>query len=262
MHTKNLSPRQREMVEREGRILESARSLLLNEGYYATTMDRIAEASGCPKGTMYQCFACKEDIILALALQAHRKRMSFVRRGVSFSGRPRERMVAAGEGTGLFAQLNPEESRILHLATGPIREKGSPQRLQAIQTTEREVVGLLRDVLVQAVAQGDLDFGENATIEEITYALCALIDGAYTLAESGLPQYALGLQNPKQEMWWMFNRLADAYGWRPRFSEQDWEETLAEIRRTVFPEEAQRLYGPGAWYGDAGCTHPGTRRHF
>lgn len=52
MHQSNLSPRQREMMEREDRILDSARSLLLNEGYYATTMDRIAEASGYPKGTM------------------------------------------------------------------------------------------------------------------------------------------------------------------------------------------------------------------
>ena len=38
--------------------------------------------------------------------------------------------------------------------------------------------------------------------------------------------------------------------------EQDWEETLAQIRRSIFPEEAQRLYGEGCWYGDAGSFHP------
>jgi hypothetical protein len=43
--------------------------------------------------------------------------------------------------------------------------------------------------------------------------------------------------------------MADAFGWTPRSDEIDWDEALADIRRTVFPDEAQRAYGPGAWYG-------------
>jgi len=83
-----------------------------------------------------------------------------------------------------------------------------------------------------------------------------LAEGGYALMENGIPENALGLANPFHELWHGFNTLADAYGWRPLFSEFDWEETLAQIRRTVFPEEAQRIYGEGCWYGDFGRLHP------
>ncbi len=58
------------------------------------------------------------------------------------------------------------------------------------------------------------------------------------------------------ELWCFYNMLADAYRWRPLFTEQDWEETMAPICRNVFPEETQQRYGKECWYGDAGTSPP------
>ena len=76
------------------------------------------------------------------------------------------------------------------------------------------------------------------------------MDGSYTLIESGVTRNSLGLSNPITGMYHVFNVLADGYGWQPLFHEHDYEETLANVRKTVFPEEAQALYGAGNWYGD------------
>jgi AcrR family transcriptional regulator len=247
-----LSPKQQEIRDREIRIMGVARGILLSRGYYGLTMDRVAEESQCPKGTMYQRFGCKEDIVLALATQCLEGRLSMMRRGAAFSGRSRERVLAVGEAVSLYSRLNAADSRILHTAMGPIREKGSPERVAAIVAVENEAIETILGPLRDGVAQGDLVLEGESTLEEMAFAFWSLVDGSYTLIESGVPQRTLGLIHPFYTIYRVFNILADGYNWRPLFAEQDWEETLAEVRRAAFPEEAQELYGEGQWYGDAG----------
>ena len=103
-----------------------------------------------------------------------------------------------------------------------------------------------------AVLEKDLTLTEGTTIEEMTFVIWGLVDGCFTLIEAGVPRAVLGLEDPYSRMFRGFNVMADGYGWRPLFVEWDWEETLANVRRNVFPEEAQQLHGEGQWYGDRG----------
>ncbi|MCC6143843.1 MAG: TetR/AcrR family transcriptional regulator, partial [Candidatus Hydrogenedentes bacterium] len=131
-YSAQLSPMQQKRIDQDDLILDHARKLLLESGYFGLTMARVADAADIPKGTLYQRFACKEDIILALAERCLRERLDFIRRGASYPGRPRERFAAIGEAVGLYARLRTDHSRIIHNAGGPLREKASPERLQAI----------------------------------------------------------------------------------------------------------------------------------
>jgi AcrR family transcriptional regulator len=245
-----LSPKQREIRERDEAILRCARELLLERGYFGITMDLIAEASECPKGTMYQRFGCKEDIVLALALGCLQERAEMMRRASAFEGRSRERVIAMGEAVTLYARLHPQDSQILHAATGPVREKATPHRLSALTQMENQSIDFLRSILRDAVLEGDLTLSGGATIEELAFVIWGLVEGCFTLIEAGVPQAVLGLGDPFSRMFRGFNVMADGYGWRPLFAEWDWEETLANVRRSVFPEETQQLHGAGQWYGD------------
>lgn len=245
-----LSPRQKEIRQREVNILGAARGILVDRGYYGLTMDRIAEAAECPKGTMYQRFGCKEDVILALASQCLEERLALITRAAAFKGRARERMAAIGEAVALYERLNPANSQILHLAMGPIREKGSPERVMAVVFMETKTVDAARGVIRAAAREGDLSIQEPCDVERLAFGLWALVEGSYVLIESGAAHSAVQLDNPFYAAWRMYNLMADGCGWRPLFKEWDWEETLASVRRTIFPEESQRLYGEGAWYGD------------
>ncbi len=257
-----ISPMMRRIQSRRKRILTVARELLLQHGYYGMTMDAVASATGYPKGTIYLQFGCKEDVILALAAECLDRRLAMIRRAITYPGKTRARAVAVGEAVSLFARLRPDDSRIIHIATGPIREKGEASRLDAVRRRESETVAVLHGLLTEAMRDGELVFKGDATVEEMAFGLCALIEGGYTLIEGGFPEHTLGIEAPILEMWWIFNRLADAYGWRPYFREWDWEETLADVRRNLFPVEAQLVYGEGCWYGDMGPKHPGARRRF
>ena len=56
-------------------ILDAARELLVEKGYRGTSMDEIAARVGIAKGTLYQHFLRKEDLVLAL-LEEHMERFA------------------------------------------------------------------------------------------------------------------------------------------------------------------------------------------
>ncbi len=244
-----VSPRQQELNERDAAILQSAHEIFSNNGYHGLTMDRVASACTLPKGSLYLRFSSKEDILVALAERASRKRIALMRRAAGFAGRARERMLGVGEAVSLFARLNPGDSRILHTAMGPLKEKSSPERLQALVYAERDTLEVVRHITEDALASGDLVLCDGATIEEILLGAWGLVDGVQALIEGGSLQAALAVQDPLHAVWRFFNVAADGYGWRPLFSEWDYEETLERLRREIFPVEVQELYGKGAWHG-------------
>lgn len=56
-------------------ILEVAQELLVEKGYHGASMDEIAARVGIAKGTLYQHFAHKEDLVLVL-LERHVERFA------------------------------------------------------------------------------------------------------------------------------------------------------------------------------------------
>ena len=63
--TVHRSLKEKQRQEREELILRATEELLLEKGYYDTSMDDIAARVGIAKGTLYLHFAKKEDLILA-----------------------------------------------------------------------------------------------------------------------------------------------------------------------------------------------------
>ena len=98
-----LTPKQLEIKEREDRILEISRRLILAEGYHGLNMDRIADEIGASKGTVYNHFGCKEEIIISLAVQTMEKRVALFQRAAQFKGPSRHRMFAIGRTVGWVA---------------------------------------------------------------------------------------------------------------------------------------------------------------
>ncbi len=64
------SLRDRQRAERELLILAEAERLLREEGYEGLVMERLADGVGVSKGTLYQHFAKKEDLVGAILLRS------------------------------------------------------------------------------------------------------------------------------------------------------------------------------------------------
>ncbi len=63
----SLKEKQRE--ERRTLILQMAEEVLMEKGYYETSIDEIATRVGIAKGTVYLHFSSKEDLVVAILLR-------------------------------------------------------------------------------------------------------------------------------------------------------------------------------------------------
>ena len=63
------SLKEKQRQEREALILKIAEEVLLEKGYYETSMDEIASRVGVAKGTVYLHFPSKEDLVVAIFAQ-------------------------------------------------------------------------------------------------------------------------------------------------------------------------------------------------
>jgi AcrR family transcriptional regulator len=256
--TVELSAKQRDMLKKEQRILAAAEKLFVENGFFDMSIARIAQKSKCPRTSLYFYFTSREDIVVALACQACGIRLELLRRAVRYPGPGRSRMVALAEAFAIFYRLYPNQFSILYKTTEAICEQASPHRLHQLRHTEEATSDLLRGVIENAVRAGEFA-RRDIDVEQIHFALVALTVGGFSLHELGFPKTSLHIPDAMDKFWQSLNVLADAYGWQPVSGDTDGEELLADIRRTVFPEETQKIYGPDAWYGHWGNQHPKNR---
>lgn len=245
-----LSRKQREIQERHERVLESARSLLLVKGYHKLTMARVAKAVGCSKATVYQHFPCKEELILALATRSVDKQHALVERAAHFHGRPRERMVAIGEATHLFAKLYSEDTRLFQIVTGEaVLQKVSEAPIQELRRAGMRTVEVMLGIGRDAIAQGDLTLRPGHTLPELIYHMWLLGEAGKASTATWLPPIELGVTQPFTTILKTAQVLGDGYGWRPLSTEWDYTATVARVRSEIFPREARKVYGPSPMAG-------------
>src|SRR5579883_3501693 len=64
--TAHRSLKEKQRQEREELILQEAEKVLMEKGYYETSIDEIAARVGIAKGTVYLHFPSKEDLVVAI----------------------------------------------------------------------------------------------------------------------------------------------------------------------------------------------------
>lgn len=242
-----LSRKQREIAEREGLILDVARGMLIDRGYLGLTMERIADATEYSKGTIYQHFPNKEEIVAALAIESAERRVALFEKAATFAGHSRERLTAVGMAEELFVRLYPQHFQCERIVDAQsIREKTSDDRTQQLEHCElgcmNVVLGLCRD----AVAHGDLVYEDPETPQRIVLGLWSMSNGFHFMNElEGRPlQTKLGLADASRALFLNYNHFLDGYGWTPLSTEWDYTATEARIRDEVFADEYRRAYRP------------------
>jgi AcrR family transcriptional regulator len=233
-----LTPKQREIQERETKILEVARPIVVREGYHGLNMDRIAEKISYSKGTIYNHFSCKEEIIIALAVQNVAKRIELFRQAAQFKGRPRYRMMAILEAAEIFATKFSDYFQFEQiLVLDSVREKTSEKRRMVIQNCEMQCMSVVSGIVRDAIASGDLELPKHITPEKLVYGLWSLTTGAYSIAltSDSLPQ--IGVEEPFAAVRDQVAIMLDGYRWKPLSTKVDRLEILMRIREEVFSNE-------------------------
>jgi AcrR family transcriptional regulator len=231
-------------TSRTRQILRIAREAFLQHGWDGFSIELIAEWMGCSRPLVYKHFPCKEEILLALAIQSKARRVELAERAVLFRGRPREKMLAIGELEGLLAPRDlPVE---LLVASTSLRAKTSRQRQDDLQALDVRAIGLTTSVVREAIADGDLTLPAKMCPEDLTFVLWASLWGASNLIFSDTPLQQAGVARPEYAQALSTGILLDGYGWRPLTSEWDYKETRRRVHAEAFPADlVARVLGSG-----------------
>lgn len=237
-----LTRKQREIQEREGKILEVAREMLLRDGYLGLSMDRIAEAVEYGKGTVYRHFPNKEDIILALAVETQKKRTSLFQRASLYRGTSRERLTAVAVAGELFVRLYPEHFHVEQVVRlSSIWEKTSEKRQEIMRTCEHACIGIVAGIVRDAVAQGDLILPGKLTPEDIVFGLWSISFGSYTLMSTSSSLVDVGIDDPALVIRDCIHQMLDGFGWKALSTEHDYEAVFQKALKETFADEYEQL---------------------
>lgn len=230
-----LTPKQQEIHQRRHQVLAIARELFRRRGYLGLNMDRIAAAMGVAKGTIYQHFKNKEEVILALAVETLEKRIAMFERAAVHRGRPRVRMAAIGCAAELFVVNFPDHFELEKvLSCQSIIEKTS-ENLQKKKTgAELKCISLAAGIVRDGIAAGDLELPDTISPDQIVFGLWSASYGGYSIMENRQTLAQMGIANGFQTVRDMNNRLLDGFGWRPLSTRHDFDAVYAQVRREIF----------------------------
>jgi AcrR family transcriptional regulator len=236
--------KQREIQEREELILDVTSRMLVERGYNHLTMDRIAEAIEYSKGTVYQHFSCKEDLLATLALRNTECRAELFARAVSFDGTTRERMTAIGTAFDVLMNLHPDRCKaetIYHASH--MREKASDSSVTELADADARCDGVVGGLIQEAIEKGELPLRDESTVHALYFGLWALSWGSYQIVETVEPceLSERGFEDPLASLHMNQERLLDGYGWKALSSEHDYDAVRQRVRETLFAEELRQI---------------------
>lgn len=220
---------------RAGQILMAARELFLSEGWDGFSVERIAEFMECSRPLVYKHFSCKEEILLALAIESKWRRVRFYEKAVMFRGRPREKMLSLGEvEVFLFPRDLPVE---LLVASTCMRAKTSRERQDELKVLDVRSISVGAAIVREAVAAGDVTLPKQMRPEDMLFCTWAARWGTFNIVKSDTPLAQSGVLHPVPAMDHALGMMLDGYGWRPLTNEWDYRESRTRIRAEAFPPE-------------------------
>ena len=218
--------------------MDVARSVLIKHGYHGLSMERIAAKVEYSKGTIYNHFANKEEIIVALAIETVAKRLEMFKQAAQFKGPSRFRMLAVGQAAEKFVRDYPDFFTLEQILQLPsVRQKISERRQHEINSIEVLCMDIVAGVVRDAVAAEDLVLGQNVTPEKLVFGLWSLTYGGYAIAARSGTLPHLGLDNPFELVHDHTAALMDGFGWVPLSSEYDSNELIQKINSEVLCNE-------------------------
>lgn len=104
-------------AERREQLLEVARQVLAQNGFYETTMAEIADSAGVTKPVLYQHFASKRDLYTAVLEDIGDRLKTMVVAAAADAENPRQQVMNGFEGYINFTEHDPEGFQILFCGT-------------------------------------------------------------------------------------------------------------------------------------------------
>ena len=238
---------EQKQLERENEILNSALSLIERNGIAMLTMDKLVCEVPYSKGTVYNHFSGKEDLILGLCNRSMSILAELFGRVATFDGILREKALAIQFAYMLYARLYPAQFMLVITAKSTsVTDKSCPWRYEEHIQLEGKLMSSAIDILQRAIESGDMDPPIGNTLEQISFAWWSLGFGTNALLMQSGDLCAAGTELVvEREMFNSMNIFMDGLKFRPLTEERDWSPALKKLKQETFKEEVKQLSARG-----------------
>jgi len=248
--TASLTPKQIEIRDREQRILDTAYPLIRQGGLAAVSMEAVARRMNYTRGTIYNHFANKEDILLALAARAVSRRLALFSEAAAMGGGTRQRCAAIGIAAEVYVDVMSNEFATEQLIRhDAVWEKTSPGRREVLGRCEAECISGIGDVVAAAIDAGDLPLPPHVhredLIQQIVFGLWSLVYGGLVLEATSPSLAQSGISNPRPAIRRNCNALLDNLGWRPLFDADEYQAFVLQVTPELV-DAARRILTGGS----------------
>ncbi len=232
--------RQRELGTREGVILDAARELIHTEGLLKLQMARVAEKCEYAVGTLYQHFASKEDLLLALTCQDMHDHAGLIEHVRHWPATPRDRMFALAVADMMFVRRCPDHFRVAqYVFCEVVWKAASAERRQAVIDAQAPIAAAAVAIVEEAVAAGSLEL-RGLSPEALCIAMWSQVVGMHNLVHAeGVLRGLDAVHDAYRLMCRHLQALLNGLGWNPLLAPDDTralDALIDRICREVFHE--------------------------
>ncbi|TWU63085.1 MULTISPECIES: TetR/AcrR family transcriptional regulator [Crateriforma] len=225
-----LTPKQIEIRQRESRILAAALPMIRRGGVSAVSMDAIAKKIRYTRGTVYNHFPNKEDIVLSLAARASARRVELFKYGVTLGKASREKIAAIGIACEVYVHELPDDFSVEQVIRhDSVWQKTSAGRRDVLMQCENECIGVVGAVIETAIEQGDLQLPRGKQVADVVMGLWSLTYGGHVLAATSPSLSEIGIHDPDQAIRRNCNAMLDGIGWQPLFDSSRYNRYVKRI---------------------------------
>jgi AcrR family transcriptional regulator len=218
----SLSDRKIELrAERDQLILNIATQIIQAEGFAGLNMQRIADQTRYSKGTIYQHYGSKEDIVAALVVQCGRRLLSLLDIASQQSGSIRCKVGLISAAFFINAASNASVVALVPTVKSPaFMQKVNPEHAALLTDIDDQILQHIVDIFAQ-----DANFTHTSPLQA-AFGWWAMQWGTQDVMGKGWDLARLGINNPVLYYYQSLQIYLDGLGVEKDLVWQDWGATL------------------------------------
>ena len=235
---------EQELQAREDDILDHAMQILLEEGAAALTIDKLVSRVSYSKGTIYNHFSSKEDVLTAICNRMMSRKAELFGRVLEINTSARRKMTGIGFAYMVSVLIAPQHFTLIMNVKSEIFDKASQKRRDDHENLEQRLFGICIRVIQEALDNGELPKDSELNFEEIAFSFWATIFGTISLLMNGVTDCSIrkGLML-ENRLLANGNLVMDGLGWSPVDLDKEGSEDdfIDYLKKTVYSEEIKQI---------------------
>lgn len=237
-----LNRKARARVEREMELIEIAREIIENDGLASLTMDKVTAHCDYSKGTVYNHFSCKEDLLVAVSNEGLKDLLSIFNKLEGYQGNTRQQMLGLQLAYLYFSKLYPSQFLcVLSVKNPAILSRTSEKRKQQQLALEIALDQQGMNIINKAISTGELQLPKGAEAKQVAFANWSQTFGALVLVNAA--ESLVGLQGIDIGTDFFANAfiLNDGFQWQPLSSQHNYFAAIDDLKSKVYFEEESAI---------------------